>query len=138
MAVFESEPSTRTWTSGDWPRGNLFTLAVMTTLFLIATLALGLLISAKSPYQQPALVLAILATTLPTTFLTGFAFPRGNMPVILQWISWPLPATQYMIAVRGVFLKGVGWSVLWPQGLMLTVVSALLLRASIRSFKKQL
>jgi ABC-2 type transport system permease protein len=121
-----------------WPRGNLFTLAVMTLLFLIATLALGLLISAKAPDQQPALVLAILATTLPTTFLTGFAFPRGNMPVFLQWISWPLPATQYMIAVRGVFLKGVGWSVLWPQGLMLAAISALLLYASIRSFKKQL
>ena len=82
--------------------------------------------------------LAILATTLPTTFLTGFAFPRSNMPVFLQWISWPLPATQYMIAVRGVFMKGVGWSVLWPQGLMLAAVSALLLSASIRSFKKQL
>lgn len=123
---------------GTWPRGNLLTLSILTGLFLIATLALGMLISAKAPRQQPALVLAILATTLPTTFLTGFAFPRSNMPLFLQWISWPLPATQYMIAVRGVFLKGVGWSVLWPQGLMLAAISALLLRASIRSFKKQL
>jgi ABC-2 type transport system permease protein len=121
-----------------WPRGNPLTLAVLTTLFLIAVLALGMLISTRAPRQQPALVLAILATMLPTTFLTGFAFPRGNMPVFLQWLSWPLPATQYMIAVRGVFLKGVGWSVLWPQALILAAVSALLLRAAVHGFVKRL
>ncbi len=121
-----------------WPRGNPLTLAALTALFLVAVLSLGMLISTKAPRQQPALVLAILVTTLPTTFLTGFAFPRGNMPLFLQWISWPLPATQYMIAVRGVFLKGVGWSVLWPQALILAAVSVFLLRASIRGFQKRL
>jgi ABC-2 type transport system permease protein len=123
---------------GVWPRGNPLTLAAITALFLVAILAMGLLISTRSPRQQPALVLAMLATMLPTTFLTGFAFPRSNMPLFLQWISWPLPPTQYMIAVRGVFLKGVGWSVLWPQALMLAAVAVLLMRASIRGFRKQL
>jgi drug efflux transport system permease protein len=123
---------------GVWPRGNPLTLAALTTLFLIAILSVGLLISAQAPRQQPALLLAILGTLLPTTFLTGFAFPRSNMPLLLQWISWPLAATQYMTAVRGVFLKGVGWSVLWPQGLMLALISALLLTAAVRRFKKQL
>ena len=78
---------------------------------------MGLLISASAPTQLLALLIALTVTMLPNFFLTGFAFPRSNMPWILQVISEPLPATQYLIALRGIFLKGVGWAALWKQGL---------------------
>lgn len=120
------------WVFGVWPRGNLLTLASLSFLFMTGMLALGLLISAGAPSQQLALLMATLATMLPNFFLTGFAFPRSNMPWILQVISWPLPATQYLIAIRGVFLKGTGWAVLWPQGLWMAVTAALLVFQAIR------
>jgi ABC-2 type transport system permease protein len=104
---------------GVWPRGNVITLAAFTLLFLPGMLAMGVFISAAAPTQQFALVLATLAAFLPTMFVTGFAFPRSNMAWIVQVLSWPLPATQYLIATRGIFLKGVGWEVLWPQAVWL-------------------
>jgi ABC-2 type transport system permease protein len=117
---------------GVWPRGDLLSLASFSLLFLTAMLALGILISAVAPNQQLALMVAILLTMLPNMFLTGFAFPRSNMPWLLQVLSQPLPATQYLIAIRGVFLKGIGWEILWPQGLWMAVVAVGLLLLAIR------
>jgi ABC-2 type transport system permease protein len=118
---------------GVWPQGNLLTLASFSLLFLMAMLAMGTLISATSPNQLLALITALLVTMLPNFFLTGFAFPRSNMPWILRVISEPLPATQYLTALRGVFLKGVGWAELWPQGLWMGATAVALLLAAIRS-----
>jgi ABC-2 type transport system permease protein len=121
-----------------WPRGNVVTLASFSFLFLLGLLALGMLISAGAPNQQLALLLATLATLLPNFFLTGFAFPRSNMPWILQVISWPLPATQYLIAIRGIFLKGIGWTVLWPQGLWMFLTAVFLVAQAIRIVRKSM
>ncbi|MBI3910359.1 MAG: ABC transporter permease [Armatimonadetes bacterium] len=123
---------------GTWARGNLLTLASLSLLFLLGMLALGMLISARAPNQQQALLFAILATMLPTFFLTGFTFPRSNMPWILQAISWPLPATQYLIAIRGVFLKGIGWRILWPQGLWMAITTLVLLIMATRIMRVSL
>lgn len=117
---------------GVWPRGAPFALVSFSFLFLLAMLAIGMLISAQAESQQTALLFAILVTMLPNMFLTGFAFPRSNMPWILQQISLLLPATHYLIAIRGVFLKGTGWEVHWPQGLWMAVVSAILITLAIR------
>src|SRR5439155_4055814 len=87
---------------GVWPRGDLVTLASFSLLFLVGMLAMGLLISASAPTQLLALLIALTVTMLPNFFLTGFAFPRSNMPWILQVLSEPLPATQYLIALRGI------------------------------------
>ncbi len=100
---------------GVWPAGSLPTLIGFTLLFLPAMLFLGLMLSALAPTQQFAALLALYSTLLPTFFLTGFALPRANMPMVLQWMSWPLPATQFLLALRGIYLRGVGWEVLWPQ-----------------------
>jgi ABC-2 type transport system permease protein len=101
-------------------------------------LALGMLISARAATQQAALLFAILITMLPNMFLTGFAFPRSNMPWILQQISLLLPATHYLIAIRGVFLKGTGWEVHWPQGLWMAGMSTLLILVAIRSVQQSM
>lgn len=127
---------------GIWPLGNPLTLASFSLLFLLAMLAIGMLISATAPTQLLALLMALTITMLPNFFLTGFAFPRSNMPWLLQMISAPLPATQYLIAVRGVFLKGVGWRELWPQGVWMAatavVFTALALGAARRSLARGL
>lgn len=121
-----------------WPRGDLFTLGTFSLLFLLGNLAIGMLISSFAPNQQIALVLAILLNMLPNFFLTGFAFPRSNMPQFLQVVSAPLPATQYLVAIRGIFLKGVGWNVLWPQGLWMTLTAVGLVLLAIRIAGKRL
>jgi ABC-2 type transport system permease protein len=123
---------------GVWARGSILTLASFSFLFMLGMLSLGMLISAAAPNQQLALLLATLATMLPNFFLTGFAFPRSNMPWVLQAISWPLPATQFLIAIRGVFLKGIGWSVLWPQGLWMLITTAFLVAQAIRIMRRTL
>jgi len=123
---------------GVWPRGNLPLLALYSFLFVVGNLAIGMRISASAPSQHYALVLAVLVNMLPNFFLTGFAFPRSNMPLVLQWLSFPMPATQYLIAVRGIFLKGAGWSVLWPQGLWMALTAAVLVAAAVRTLRQRM
>jgi ABC-2 type transport system permease protein len=115
-----------------WPRGSLITLGSLTFFFLLGMLSVGMLISAVAPSQQIALLLATLATMLPNFFLTGFAYPRSNMPWLLQVISYPIPATQFLIAIRGVFLKGIGWEVLWPQALWMLITTVALTAQAMR------
>ena len=114
-----------------WPRGNLLTITSFSFLFVLGLLSIGMLISALAPTQQLALLFSALSTTLPTLFLTGFIFRVGNMPPVIQLISSVLPATQYLIALRGVFLKGTGWSVLWPQGLFMGCVAFLMIAIAV-------
>jgi ABC-2 type transport system permease protein len=114
-----------------WPRGSVLTLAAFTLLFLPGMLALGMIISAVAPSQQVALVLATLTGFLPTLFLTGFAFPRSNMGWLVQQLSWPLPATQFIIATRALYLKGTGWDILWPQAVWLIVSGSVLVAVAI-------
>jgi ABC-2 type transport system permease protein len=121
-----------------WPRGNVLTLYSMSLLFMLGMLSLGILISSGAPNQRVALLLAMFATMLPNIFLTGFAFPRSNMPWFLQMVSWPLPATQYLIAIRGVFLKGIGWSILWPQGLWMALTALFLIVRAVRIMHRSL
>ena len=117
---------------GVWSRGSLFDLATFSLLFMLGMLALGMVISSGAQNQQLALMAATFATMLPNIFLTGFAFPRSNMPLFLQLWSNLLPATQFIVAIRGIFLKGVGWSVLWPQGLWMAATTVALLLIAIR------
>jgi ABC-2 type transport system permease protein len=68
----------------------------------------------------------------PASLLSGFMFPIANMPVVVQWITYVNPMRYFLVIVRGIFLKGVGVSVLWPQmaALLLIGVTALTLAAS--------
>jgi ABC-2 type transport system permease protein len=123
---------------GVWPRGSVIDLVSFSFLFTLGMLSMGMLISSRVQNQNQALLAATIGTLLPNVFLTGFAFPRSNMPDFLQWVSMPLPATQYIAAIRGIFLKGAGWSVYWPQGLWMTLVCVLLLAVAIRRVDRML
>ena len=107
-------------------------------VFMLCALALGLLFSTLARSQQLAMTAAFVATLLPTLFLSGFVFPVRNMPLVLQAISKVVPATHFLIIARGIYLKGVGLSVLWPPLVVLVALTAAILALSVVRFRKQL
>ena len=96
-------------------RGNWLALLVTTALFLTGALATGLLISTIAESQQLASQLALLISFLPTFMLSGFIFPISSMPVVLQTITYAVPARYFLVALRGIVLKGTDLVVLAPQ-----------------------
>lgn len=111
-------------------RGSFWTLGLGAALFVLASLGMGLLISAIAPSADSANILALLIAFLPSFLLSGFAFPLDQIPVVLQWISYAFPA-RYMVTVsRGVFLKGAGVGELWPELLALAAYALVMLVVS--------
>jgi len=108
-----------------------------TSLFLISTLAVGVLISTLCSTQQQAFASGFFYLT-PAFTLSGFAFPISSMPTVLQWLTYFNPLRYYLIVLRGVFLKGTGLAILWPQMLAMTILGFVLLAASILRFRKSL
>jgi len=119
-------------------RGSLATLAAVSALFLLSALAVGLLVSTIAKTQQTAMMLAVFLTTLPTILLSGFVFPIASMPPVVRYLTYLVPARYYIVALRGVFLKGVGFGVLWPQALALAVLAILLTALAAARFRKRL
>ncbi len=101
-------------------RGTVLALGLAACLFILASMAIGLLISAVSTTQQEAFMLMILCM-LPTIVLSGFLSPIESMPPWLQWLTLLNPVRHFLDIVRGVFLKGTGIRELWPQYLALTL-----------------
>ncbi len=96
-------------------RGDIFVLAVATFLFVLCSLAIGLMISARAASTEIANLMGLLISFLPGFMLSGFAFPLNSIPPFLQFISYLFPG-RYMVTIsRSVFLKGGSWDVLWPQ-----------------------
>lgn len=118
-------------------RGNFILLLLCGLLFLMTSLGTGLFISTISRTQQQAVMSSFFFAT-PTFMLSGFSFPIRNMPTVVQYLTYINPLRYFVEIVRGIFLKGVGIAVLWPQMIVLGVygVSVLLLSAS--RFKKKL
>lgn len=117
-------------------RGNLLVLLLASLLFLLPALGTGLLISTVSSTQQEAFLTTFL-TFMPTILLSGFLFPVSSMPRVFQWLTLVNPLRHYLEIVRGVFLKGAGLAVLWPQHLALLVLGAALLTLAARRFEKR-
>ena len=88
-------------------------------LFIAASLSLGLFISTISNTQQQAMMTATFFFLTPMLYLSGFIFPIENMPVVIQPITYLIPLRYFITIVRGIFLKGVGIAVLWPDILAL-------------------
>jgi ABC-2 type transport system permease protein len=118
--------------------GSISLLVVTSALFLVAALGLGLLISSVSSTQLVAMSIAIMATMLPTILLSGFVFPISTMPAPIRAVTYLIPARYFLVIVRGIFLKGVGLSVLWSQALLLLVSGVVLIVMSTRKFRKVL
>ena len=108
-------------------RGNWLSLLVALSLFLIGALGTGLLISTVARTQQIAFQLALLISLLPTIMLSGFIFPIASMPAGLQAVTYAVPARYFLIALRGIVLKGSALAPLAVQLLALSIYAAAVL-----------
>lgn len=118
--------------------GNLLLLIGESILFTITSLSVGILISNTAKTQQTAMFTSMMSLFLPTTLFSGFIFPVENMPVPLQLISNLVPAKWYYIIVKAVMIKGLGFSYVWKETLVLAVMTVVLLGISIKQFKIRL
>lgn len=119
-------------------RGSVALLLAEGLLYILVSLSLGILVSARTSSQRVAMMATIVGTMLPTIMLSGFVFPIESMPVVLRWITPAVPARWFVSIVRGIMLVGVGLDYLWPDTLVLAGMAAILLVLSIRSFHARL
>lgn len=116
-------------------RGSLVLLYVVTLTYVVANLALGLLVSAIARTQVQAMQLGMFFI-LPNILLSGFMFPREAMPVVAQWIGLLIPLTYYLELVRGILLKANGIRYVWRDVLVLAVFGAVLVTVATRRFSR--
>ncbi|MEA2603554.1 MAG: drug efflux transport system permease protein [Acidobacteriota bacterium] len=119
-------------------RGSLLLLAFLTFLFLLTTLGLGLLVSTLVRTQQQAMGLCIFVLMVPMIYLSGLIFPVENMPRGFQIASYAIPVRYYANVLRGIFLKGSGLDILWPEALALLGIGLTVLTLASLRFRKSL
>lgn len=119
-------------------QGNLLLLIGEGVLFIITCLTLGLLISTSTDSQQTAMFISLTGMFLPTVMLSGFMFPIENMPRFLQIISNIVPARWFYSIVKDVMIKGLGFTAVWKETLILVGMTLALLALSIKKFKIRL
>jgi ABC-2 type transport system permease protein len=119
-------------------KGSLLLLYAESLLFILTALSIGLLISIMSSSQQTAMFVSLMATMLPTLLLSGFMFPIENMPLPLQIVSNIVPSKWFFSIVKSVMIKGLGFSAIWKETLILFGMMLFLLTVSLRKFKIRL
>lgn len=117
-------------------RGSLLFFAGTAVIFLITTSAIGMTISTFCKTQQQA-VLTSFMFLQPSVLLSGYTFPIENMPTVIQYLTYINPVRYFITIVRGVFLKGTGWAVLWPQVLPILAMGILFIVLASVLFKKR-
>jgi ABC transporter DrrB family efflux protein len=118
-------------------RGNLAVLLLLTTLFMVCALGLGLLVSTMARTQLEAVQLAFIIM-LPSVLLSGFMFPRSEMPLPIYVVTFAIPVTYFIEILRGVVLRGAGLPHLLPQIAGLFICSSLIFAVSLARFRKRL
>jgi len=119
-------------------QGSLLTLVVLTVPFVLCTLGIGLLVSTLARTQQQAMMITTFVFMIPQIYLSGFVFPIQNMPRGFQIATYAVPLRYYVQGLRGVFLKGVGLDVLWPQGLAMLGLGLMILSLARLRFRRRL
>jgi ABC-2 type transport system permease protein len=118
-------------------RGSFFLLFALSVLYALCTLALGLFISTISDTQQQAMMTATFFFLTPMIYLSGFIFPIENMPAVIQPLTYLIPLRYFLVIVRGIFLKGIGLELLWPQATAMAAWGTVVLTlAVVRSRKR--
>jgi ABC-2 type transport system permease protein len=118
-------------------RGDLLLIALLSGLFLLSSLGIGLFASTIANTQQEAM-LTVWMTLLPSIFLSGFFFPLEAMPPVLQWISYAIPLRYYLVIIRSLMLKGVGADALVPQIVALAIFGVVIMGLAALRFRKRL
>lgn len=120
------------------PIKGAFSLLVLgTTVFLLSVLGIGLFLSTISHNQQQALM-ATMFFNMPAILLSGFMFPIENMPPIFQYLTYLNPLRYFLVIIRGIFLKGNGFDILWPQMAALLALGVIIIGISSLRFRKRL
>ncbi|GGK29720.1 transport permease protein [Yeosuana aromativorans] len=119
-------------------QGSLILLAFETVLFIVTALALGILISTIAATQQTAMMISLMGLMLPVIILSGFIFPISSMPLVLQIISNIIPAKWFIIILKAIMLKGVGFSFIWKETLILLGMTVFFIALSIKKYKIRL
>jgi ABC-2 type transport system permease protein len=114
-------------------KGSLLTLLLTSGLFIISSLALGIFISTITETQQQAMFTGQFLI-VPNLLLSGFMFPISSMPQPMQYVTYLIPLRYFLEIVRGIFLKGVGLDLLWPQALALLAFGLVMLALSVLRF----
>jgi ABC-2 type transport system permease protein len=118
--------------------GSVLLLSVMTLLFLLGALGLGMFISAVMRSQVLATQVAMVVTYLPALLLSGFLFDIASMPAVLRAVTYIVPAKYYIAVTRGVFLKGVGVEALWVQALSMVIFAVVGIALATVAFRKRI
>jgi ABC-2 type transport system permease protein len=119
-------------------RGSVLVLTVVSMLYLLVTLGIGLLVSSVTKSQFVASQVALLVTFLPAMMLSGFMFDLRSMPAAIRAITYVLPARYYVALLQTLFLAGDVWSVILPNAAVLAVMATGLLLLSRAATKKKL
>jgi ABC-2 type transport system permease protein len=125
------------WWFGVPVRGSLVLIFLLSALFLLSTLGVGLFVSTIADTQQEAM-LTVFMTVLPSIFLSGFIYPIEAMPVVLQWISYAIPLRYFLIIIRTLMVKGVGIEAILPDVIALTIFGIVIMGAAALRFRKRL
>lgn len=118
-------------------RGSPVLLVIFSGMFLTGALMLGIYISIVAKSQLMASQLAILTSFLPTFMLSGFTYEIFNMPQWVQYVTYLVPARYFIVILRGIYLKGVGFEVLWMNVAALVIFSVIAVRLAIMKFRKK-
>jgi len=119
-------------------RGSIIFLFFTSFLYILSTLGLGLFVSTISKTQQQAMMLAIFIIMLPMVYLSGFVFPIENMPKLIQFTTYVIPLRYFMVIIRGIILKGIGFAELWQETFVLFMIGIIILYLSSLRFQKRL
>jgi len=126
------------WLFGVPLRGSVTLLVLLTLLYLLNTLGLGLLVSTLVNTQQQAMMFSAFVIMVPMIYLSGLIFPIENMPHAIQIVTYAVPVRYYANIIRGIFLRGSGLAVLWPDALALLGIGIFLLTLASLRFRKSL
>ncbi len=118
-------------------RGNILLLVGSTCIYLLTTLGVGLFISTICSTQQEA-AMSMALFLMPVNLLSGFMFPITSMPTVMQYLTYLNPLRYYLEILRGIFLKGIGIRILWPQILALLIIGTSVITLSSLRFHKRL
>jgi ABC-2 type transport system permease protein len=118
-------------------RGSLLELYVLILAFFFSTVGLGTLVSTVANNFQQAIQMGQFFL-MPSMLLSGFIFPRETLPTVLQWVSDVLPLTYFLVIVRGIIIKGVGFHDLWPQILALVTLGVVVFSIAVARFQKRI
>ncbi len=118
--------------------GSLFLLIFESVLLIICALSMGLFISNITKSQQVAMLIALVGMMMPVMFFTGFIFPLENMPTIFQLLANAFPSKWYYSIVKAVMIKGLGFSAIWKETLILCAMTVIFLLLSFKKFKIRL